>query len=263
MSQTTIKPWVVANWKMNPVQQDAQVLTAQLKHYAQQQTATFQACHVAVAPTMLQLLQVQQQLVDTGIHCVAQDLSTQQGTGAYTGEVSATLLKDSQIDYVLIGHSERRELFADDVARVQTKIKNALAADVRIIYCVGESLQQREQGIAEQVVLQQVCDLAAVVENADDWQHIAIAYEPIWAIGTGKTASAQDAQAMHASIRQGLAQITPYAMQIALLYGGSVKAENAAELAQCADINGALVGGASLNADAFYQIIQAFAQAKA
>ena len=125
-----------------------------------------------------------------------------------------------------------------------------------VIYCVGESLEQREQGLAEQVVLQQICDIVPVV-TVEQWQkQIVIAYEPIWALGQVKPAP-QDAQAMHAKIREGLSQITPAGSDIAILYGGSVKAENAVELAACPDINGALVGGASLNAASFYQIVQA------
>ena len=168
------------------------------------------------------------------------------------------LLKDSQIDCVLVGHSERRELFADTPSILNEKVKNALQAGLTVIYCVGESLQQRESGQAEQVVLQQICDIAAVVD-AEQWQQIVIAYEPIWAIGTGKTASPEDAQSMHAKIREGLSQITAYAVTLPILYGGSVKPENAVELAACPDINGALVGGASLNAASFHQIAQAFA----
>lgn len=258
----TIKPWVIGNWKMNPVQQKATALVSELVELVQANDNIAQQCNIALAPTMLHLLSVKQQLQGSSIHSVAQDVSRVSGTGAYTGEVSAELLADSQIEYVLIGHSERRELFADDVTNLTAKIQNALNVGLNIIYCVGESLEQREQGLAEQIVLQQICDLASAIKNDDDWSKVIVAYEPIWAIGTGKTASAQDAQTMHLAIRQGLAQITEKAQQIAILYGGSVKADNAAELAQCSDINGALVGSASLDAQGFYQIISAFAQAK-
>ena len=263
MSGSTIIPWVVGNWKMNPMQANSQQLIQDLKQQLKQNPISEQQCRIGIAPISIALLSVQQQLLDASceILSVAQDLSRIAGTGAYTGEVSAELLKDSHIDYVLIGHSERREIFGDNVNVIQKKVKNALNAEMKIIYCVGESLEQREAGQAEQVVLQQICDIAALVK-AEQWNNIIVAYEPIWAIGTGKTASPEDAQTMHAKIREGLSQITPLGAEIAILYGGSVKPENAAELAACADINGALVGGASLNAESFYQIAQAFAKSK-
>ena len=260
MSVATIKPWVVGNWKMNPMQADAKQLVEEFKKLLQQNEIAEDQCHIGVAPITLALSTVQAELKQSTrpIYTVAQDVSRIAGTGAYTGEVSAELLKDSQIDFVLVGHSERREIFAENATVLNAKVKNALSAGLTVIYCVGESLEQRESGQAEQVVLQQICDIAGVVE-ADQWQNIVIAYEPIWAIGTGKTASPEDAQAMHAKIREGLTQLTSYGATMAILYGGSVKAENAVELAACPDINGALVGGASLNAESFYKIAQAFA----
>lgn len=263
MSGSTITPWVVGNWKMNPMQANAQQLIQDLKQQLQQGDIAAGQCRIGVAPTSIALLSVQAQLANAALEVitVAQDVSRMAGTGAYTGEVSADLLKDSQINHVLIGHSERREIFADTAGVVAEKVKHALAAGLHIIYCVGESLAQREAGQAEQVVLQQICDISTVVD-VEQWANITIAYEPIWAIGTGKTASPEDAQAMHAKIREGLTQITPQGSSIALLYGGSVKAENAVQLAACPDINGALVGGASLNAESFYQIAHAFAQSK-
>lgn len=263
MSNSTITPWVVGNWKMNPMHANAFQLIEEFKQLLEQDNISAEQCHIGVAPTSIALTGVHAQLKDAAraVYTVAQDLSRVAGTGAYTGEVSAELLKDSQIEYVLIGHSERRELFGDNVEILKAKLQNALSAGLTVIYCVGESLEQREQGAAEQVVLQQICDIAAVVK-AEQWQNIVVAYEPIWAIGTGKTASPADAQAMHAKIREGLKQITAFGAQTAILYGGSVKAENAVELAACPDINGALVGGASLNAQSFYQIAKAFAQSK-
>lgn len=260
MSGSTITPWVVGNWKMNPVHLDAQVLVNEFKELLATAPIAVEKCHLGVAPTMLALSQIQIELSNAArpVYSVAQDVSRIAGTGAYTGEVSAELLADSQIGYVLVGHSERREIFAETREILNAKIQNALNAGLTVIYCVGESLEQREAGQAEAVVLQQICDIAAVVE-ADQWKNIVIAYEPIWAIGTGKTASPEDAQAMHAQIRQGLKQITGYGETMAILYGGSVKPENAVELAACPDINGALVGGASMNAASFHKIAQAFA----
>lgn len=263
MSNSTITPWVVGNWKMNPMLADAVQWVEQLQQLLQQNSIAAELCHIGVAPTTIALTSIQTQLKSTvrNIYTVAQDVSRVAGTGAYTGEVSAELLKDSGVTSVLVGHSERRELFGDDVEILQAKLQHALNAGLTVIYCVGESLQQREQGLAEQVVLQQICDIASIVKP-EQWQNMVIAYEPIWAIGTGKTASAADAQAMHAKIRAGLQQMTDLGGNIAILYGGSVKPENAAELAACPDINGALVGGASLNAHSFYQIANSFAQSK-
>ncbi|WP_353142351.1 triose-phosphate isomerase [Acinetobacter pragensis] len=263
MSGAAITPWVVGNWKMNPLRADAKQLVEELKQLLQNQNIEELKCHIGVAPIALALQSVQAQFSDSSrnICVVAQDLSRIAGTGAYTGEISAELLKDSEIDYVLIGHSERREVLGDSPAVINEKVKHALSAGLTVIYCVGESLEQREKGLAEQTVLQQICDIAAVVK-AEQWRQIVIAYEPIWAIGTGKTASPEDAQAMHAKLREGLSQITPAGRSMAILYGGSVKPENAVELAACPDINGALVGGASLNAESFYQIAQAFANTK-
>ena len=263
MSGSTITPWVVGNWKMNPVKADALQLVENFKALLKNKPIDESSCHIGIAPISIVLTNIQSELTSSNrtIYTVAQDVSRIAGTGAYTGEVSAELLKDSHIHHVLIGHSERREIFAETTEVLQNKIMNALNARIMVIYCVGESLEQREAGQAETVVLQQICDIATVI-SADQWKNIVIAYEPIWAIGTGKTASPADAQAMHAKIREGLSQITAEGKQIAILYGGSVKPENAVELAACPDINGALVGGASLNAESFYEIALAFANTK-
>lgn len=263
MSGSTITPWVVGNWKMNPMQADASALLQNFKQLLNNQNIAEENCHIGIAPVAIALTAVRDSLKQANrtILTVAQDVSRVAGTGAYTGEISAELLKDNAIDFVLVGHSERREIFAEQPQILNEKVKNALNAGLTVIYCVGESLEQREAGQAEQVVLQQICDIAAVV-NAEQWKNIVVAYEPIWAIGTGKTASPEDAQAMHAKIRQGLSQITAEGQNMAILYGGSVKPENAVELAACPDINGALVGGASLNAESFYKIVQAFANTK-
>jgi triosephosphate isomerase len=263
MSDSTITPWVVGNWKMNPMQVNAKQLINEFKELLNKNEISQAQCHLAVAPISIALHLVKDELKQANrtVHVVAQDVSRMAGTGAYTGEVSAALLKDSAIEHVLIGHSERREFFGDQPQVIREKVKHALAEGLTIIYCVGESLEQRENGQADQVVLQQICDIASCV-TAEQWQQIVIAYEPIWAIGTGKTASPEDAQSMHAKIREGLKQLTTLGSTMPILYGGSVKPENAVELAACPDINGALVGGASLNAASFYQIAQAFAHTK-
>ncbi len=158
---------------MNPMHADAQQLISEFKKLLQDSPVEAEKCHLGIAPVTLALTQTQAALSEAvrPVYTVAQDLSRIAGLGAYTGEVSAELLKDSQIDYVLVGHSERRELFADTPSILNEKVKNALQAGLTVIYCVGESLQQRESGQAEQVVLQQICDIAAVVD-AEQWQQI-------------------------------------------------------------------------------------------
>lgn len=262
MSGLAIVPWVIGNWKMNPTGENVQKWIEQFNQALQQHPISNEACHLAIAPTFIALSHVQTAFsqYNRTVHAVAQDVSRFPATGAFTGEVSAELLKDSQINHVLIGHSERRELLGDQPEVLQVKLTHALNAGLTVIYCVGESLEQRENGQAEQVVLQQVQDIASLVAPQQWESQIVIAYEPIWAIGTGKTASAADAQVIHEKIRQGLSQITDSSDKVAILYGGSVKPENAKEFAACPDINGALVGGASLNAESFHQIAAAFAQ---
>ena len=150
MSGSTITPWVVGNWKMNPLHLDAQVLVNEFKELLATAPIAVEKCHLGVAPTMLALSQIQIELSNAArpVYSVAQDVSRIAGTGAYTGEVSAELLADSQIRYVLVGHSERREIFAETREVLNAKIQNALNAGLTVIYCVGESLEQREAGVS-------------------------------------------------------------------------------------------------------------------
>lgn len=246
------KSWVIGNWKLNPDFERAKQL---LQACCAEQMAPV-ACQVAYAVPMPYAVWATQSYPQ---HCIGvQDVSVMQDYGAYTGEVNAQLLHSCGVKLVLVGHSERRQCFADDVQKVQTKVKNALSAGLTVVYCVGESLAERELGQAENVVLGQIQDLIDVV-SPQQWQQVVIAYEPIWAIGTGQTASAEDAQCMHASIRQYLQKNQIESEKIAILYGGSVKAENASQFSQCPDVDGALVGGASLDAQSFQAIINAFA----
>ena len=246
--------WVIGNWKLNPRFLDAKTLFETIQTQLGEKKTL---CQVAIAPPAPYLGMFVEQVEQLSI--AAQNLSTVSGFGAYTGEISADLLQNMGVRSVIIGHSERRELFADDAPSLKQKIKPARQSDLQVIYCVGESLAQREAGQAESIVVGQLNDLKDVL-TADDWQHLIIAYEPIWAIGTGKTASPEDAQQMHATIRQYLKEHTAYAEQLSLLYGGSVKPENAVQLATCQDIDGALVGGASLEANSFMAIVDAFSQ---
>ena len=216
------------------------------------------ACDVAVcvpAPYLAQVLalkaaQPHLSVMDVG----AQDVSAQ-ASGAYTGEVSAAMLKDLGCRYVVVGHSERRQYHLETDQLVADKAKAALAAGITPIVCVGETLAEREAGHTEEVVKRQ---LAAVIHtNGHCISEIVVAYEPVWAIGTGKTASPEEAQAVHAVLRAQLKAATDKAARVKILYGGSMNAANAATLLAQPDIDGGLIGGASLKAVEFLTIIAA------
>lgn len=244
---------VAANWKMNGSKDQTERL---LKAFAADiDTAAMDA---VVFPAALYIGQVAELLSGTGIDWGTQNVHAAE-KGAYTGELSLGMVKEFGCRYVLIGHSERRELFAESNADTATKVAAALAADVTPMLCVGETLAQREAGTTEAVVGEQ---LAAVLDEVGiaAFERIVIAYEPVWAIGTGKTASPEQAQAVHAFIRAQLAEADAgVAAKSRVLYGGSVKAANAEELFQQPDIDGGLVGGASLQAEEFTAICRAAA----
>lgn len=209
------------------------------------------ACNVAVCVPAVYLAQVQAlkvSFIDLG----SQDVSAQ-AFGAYTGEVSATMLKDFGVRYCLVGHSERRQQHGETDALVAGKAKAALAAGITPIVCVGETLAEREAGRTEEVVKRQ---LAAVIHtNGHCISEVVVAYEPVWAIGTGKTASPEEAQAVHAVLRAQLKAATDHSAQVKILYGGSMNAANASSLLGQPDIDGGLIGGASLKAVDFLSII--------
>lgn len=208
---------------------------------------------IVVCAPFTALSALRNELEESIVHLGAQNMSYA-SEGAYTGEISARMLKELACTYVILGHSERRELYETD-EEIARKVKAALAAELTPILCVGENLQQREEGRALNVVRGQVeRDLAGLGE--EELRKIAIAYEPIWAIGTGKTASSQDAQEMCAGIRYTVAQMSGSAAAgMPILYGGSVKEGNIAELMLEPDIDGALVGGASLDPAGFAALI--------
>lgn len=212
------------------------------------------ACDVAVAVPAPYLAQVQALTAGSLVAVAAQDVSVHEA-GAYTGEISAAMLKDFGVRYVLVGHSERRQYHCETDAVVAEKARRALAMGVTPIVCVGETLQEREAGQTEMVVKRQ---LAAVIHvNGHCISEVVVAYEPVWAIGTGRTATPEQAQAVHAVLRAQLAAASEHADRIRLLYGGSMNAANAAQLLAQPDIDGGLVGGASLKAPDFLQIIAA------
>lgn len=239
---------VAGNWKMNGSKDLAQTLVSDVRSQA---ASLDNGVEVVIIPPAIYVPDVVASAGDVlsvGVQNVAQWAS-----GAYTGEISADMALDQGCQYVLVGHSERRQLFAETDAAVSEKVGRILTSGLQAMVCVGETLEEREAGKAETVVAAQVKAGLATV-TSEQWQRVVVAYEPVWAIGTGKTATAQDAQAMHASIRQVLSEMGAPANEISLLYGGSVKADNAAALFAEPDIDGGLIGGASLKAEDFVSI---------
>lgn len=238
------KSIVVGNWKMHGS-------LASIDEFAAAWRPTDANCDVVLAPPFPYLAKVAEALPGTGV--AAQDCSSHPG-GAYTGEVAAPMLADLGCDWVILGHSERRQYHAETDALVASKLGAALDAGLRPIVCVGETLAQREAGDHEAVVAAQV--LGSLAGAALD--NVVIAYEPVWAIGTGVTATPEQANEMHGAIRALLSErFGETGSAIPLLYGGSVKPGNAAELFACEYIDGALVGGASLKAEDFAAIVGA------
>jgi triosephosphate isomerase len=213
-------------------------------------------CEVVIAPVFTSIKTVADRLEGSNIRIAAQDCAPETEEGAHTGEVAAFMLRDAGARYVIVGHSERRQFYGDSDHLVNRKVRAGLAAGLTVIMCVGETLDQRDQGIAENVVSGQLIGGLSGL-TASDLDRIIVAYEPVWAIGTGRTATPEQAQEMHAFIRRVFAERHSAAGSDALriLYGGSVKPDNIAGLMEQADIDGALVGGASLKADSFAQIV--------
>ena len=243
------KQLIAGNWKMN-----GSLVTNEALVNALAAGVGSAHCQIAVCVPSPYLAQVRGLVSGTGIDVGAQDVSVHE-SGAYTGEVSAGMLRDFGVRYCLVGHSERRQYHGETDAVVAEKAQRALAAGVTPIVCVGETLAERETGRTEEVVKRQ---LAAVVHtNGHCISEIVVAYEPVWAIGTGKTASPEEAQQVHAVLRAQLRAATPKADRVLILYGGSMNAANAAQLLSQPDIDGGLVGGASLKPADFLSIIAA------
>ncbi|MEW6751144.1 MAG: triose-phosphate isomerase [Candidatus Latescibacterota bacterium] len=247
------RPIVAGNWKMNKTAPEAGELAQRLVALGGELCA---GRDVVLCPPFTALEAVRQVLTGSPICLGAQNMHWE-ATGAYTGEVSAPMLLTSGCTHVILGHSERRQYFAETDETVNRKLHAALHTGLTPIVCVGESLQQREAGKLEATVVGQV-EAAFKGIASGDASRVVLAYEPIWAIGTGRTATTQQAQEAHALIRRCLqgAYGREVASRIRIQYGGSVKAENAAELFACPDIDGGLIGGASLNAEGFAAIVR-------
>lgn len=242
---------VAGNWKMNGSKDLVNSLVGQIRS---ELASLDNGAEVVIIPPALFVGDVVIRAggeISVGVQNVAR-----WDSGAYTGEISAVMAKDSGCGYALVGHSERRQLFGETDEHVAAKVGKVLASGLDAVICVGETLEDRDAGKAEDVVSAQVSKAVSEV-GAGQWQQVVIAYEPVWAIGTGKTATAEDAQGMHDAIRRVLTSLGAPAKEISLLYGGSVKADNAAALFAQPDIDGGLIGGASLSATDFVSICRA------
>ena len=241
--------YLAGNWKMNKITGEAESLSREL-------VSSLKNCEnkIMIAPPFTALLQVSRIVKGTNILLGAQNVSLEE-QGAHTGEISPLMLKDVGVDVVIIGHSERRILYGETDEMINKKVKLAAAHDFEVIICVGETLEQREAGQAETVVQKQL-EGAFQGLKEDQLASITIAYEPVWAIGTGKTATPQDADAIHGVIRNKLSQLYSQkaADNMVIQYGGSVKPDNVKGLMAMENIDGALVGGAALKSESFIPI---------
>ncbi|WP_034342290.1 triose-phosphate isomerase [Comamonas badia] len=241
--------FIAGNWKMNGgLQANAELLSA----IGEGLRAQAPACRVAVAVPMPYLAQVRQLLAGGAIELGAQDVSRHE-KGAFTGETSAAMLAEFGVRHCLVGHSERRQYHGEADAVVAAKAQRLLVHGITPIVCVGETLGEREAGQTDAVVARQLGAVLALLGS--DAARIAVAYEPVWAIGTGRTATPEQAQQVHAALRAQLAGAQPGAANVPLLYGGSMNAANAADLLAQPDIDGGLIGGAALKAPDFLKII--------
>lgn len=249
------KKIVAGNWKMNLNLFEGKQLVADV---LQKSLSLAENTEVVIAPPFTQLELAATQLKDAPGYLLGAQNCHQEASGAYTGEVSAAMLKSVGVTYVILGHSERRQYFGEDEALLAKKVNAALANDLKVIFCVGEPLEVRDANGQNELVHRQIVGGLFHLDTAQ-FKNIVIAYEPVWAIGTGRTASAGQAQEMHAYIRSVVAE--KYGAETAddtsILYGGSCKPSNAAELFACPDVDGGLIGGAALVAADFAGIIEA------
>lgn len=246
---------VAGNWKMHGTQAAAHALMQAISVSA----SAICDVELVVFPPFVHLSLCKPLFSNTPVLWGAQTVS-EYPDGAYTGEVSATMLRDLDCHYVIVGHSERRQFFFERTPALVKKCEMIFNAGMLPILCVGETLAERESGLTLSVVQEQLAVVSILKDNCTAFTQIVIAYEPVWAIGTGKSASPEDAQAVHAAIRKQLLQIdVALGNETRILYGGSVKPDNAKALFNMPDIDGALVGGASLNADDFIKIAKSCA----
>lgn len=244
---------VAGNWKMNNDLAATKTLVSELKNLVRTSNA-----EVMIAPTFVNLLEASRDLKTIDIEVIAQNMHFAEN-GAFTGEISAKMLKSVGVNTVILGHSERREYFCEDDAFLKLKVETALENKMRVIFCFGEKLEDRKSGNHQNIVENQIKN-ALFHLPAESWSSLVLAYEPVWAIGTGETATPKQAQEMHAFIRNLISKQynNSIANQVSILYGGSVKPNNAKEIFKNPDVDGGLIGGAALNAESFMAIVNAF-----
>ncbi len=245
-------PLIAGNWKMNKTVGETVELVTQLK----QKLSDVKNREILVCPPFTSLIVAKEVIKNSNIKLGAQNMYFEK-SGAYTGEISSLMLKDIGCEYIIIGHSERRQYFGETDESVNKKMKAAFENSIIPIVCVGETLQQREQNEAFEVIERQV-KTGLTGLTGEEPKIIVIAYEPVWAIGTGKTATPQQAEEVHAFIRKIYSEMygKDAAESVRILYGGSVKPDNVSEIMRQPDIDGALVGGASLKADDFIKLVR-------
>jgi len=244
---------VAGNWKMNNDLQQTEDLLSGLK-----EKKFKKGILVMVAPTYTNLWHSVKKLEDSEVEVIAQNMHFAEN-GAYTGEISANMLKSVGVNTVILGHSERREYFNENDELLKKKVNAALENEMKLIFCFGEQLEDRELGHHFNVIQDQVKNALFHLKD-NDWSSIILAYEPVWAIGTGETASPEQAQEMHHFVRDLVAKnySKEIANEVSILYGGSVKPDNAKEIFSKPDVDGGLIGGASLDANSFSKIVNSF-----
>src|SRR6478752_500289 len=242
---------VAGNWKMYKNAEETEDLLNELI----EKLPSDKEAQIIVAPTFVNLSSAVAHLDFTNIHVAAQNMHQAEG-GAFTGEISADMLKSIGVNTVILGHSERRAIFHETDALIASKVNTALKHDMTVIFCFGEELKDRQSGNHFNIVENQLKD-GLFHLKAKDWEKIVLAYEPVWAIGTGETASPEQAQEMHEFIRETVRKTfgSDVAEDVSILYGGSVKPENAKEIFSKPDVDGGLIGGAALNATDFTAIV--------
>ena len=240
---------VAGNWKMNNDSNQTKALIGELKKLNQLEIS------VMIAPAYTNLSMAQDLLLDSKIEVVAQNMHFSD-SGAFTGEVSANMLKSIGIETVILGHSERRKYFKETDDQLKLKVDAAIASSMKIIFCIGEEFEERKNNNHFEIVYDQINNSLFHL-NEDPWSRIILAYEPVWAIGTGETATLDQIQEMHSMIRNNISEryTQELANSISILYGGSVKPSNSHDIFSLEDVDGGLIGGASLNANDFNQII--------